>query len=73
VAFRGEPGDVINDLSGNQDPIPGRLIGDTDTVEEPGSVGNTDLCPDSFRFESDEEGVKTAAMLVPEPRHVTVT
>jgi len=27
-----ESGDVVNDLPSDQDPIPGRLIDDTDTV-----------------------------------------
>jgi hypothetical protein len=67
-----ESGDVVNDLPGNQDPIPGRLIGDTDTVEKPRGVGNTDLSSNPARLEFEEQSVETRAMLVTEPCHVTV-
>jgi hypothetical protein len=53
-----ESGDVVNDLAGIPDPIPGRFVDGADTVEKPGSVTNTDLSPDSASLEFDEEGVK---------------
>jgi hypothetical protein len=48
-------------------PVPGRLIGDTYTVEEPGSVGNTDLHTNSTCGEFEEQGMETVAVLVTAP------
>jgi hypothetical protein len=47
LSASGKSGYVVNDLAGNQDPMPRCLIGDTD------------LSLDPSRFEFDEEGVET--------------
>jgi hypothetical protein len=67
-----ESGDVVNDLAGDQDPIPGRLISNRDSVDKLGCIGNTDLHTNSACGEFAEEGMKTAAVFVTAPCHGTV-
>ena len=51
-------------LPENQDPIPGRIGGDGDAVEEPGGVASTDPSPDPGCGEFEEQSVETAAAFV---------
>jgi hypothetical protein len=59
-------------LPGNQDPTPGCPVGGADAVEEPGSVANTDLCPDTASHELEKEGMQPAGVFVAQLCDVTV-
>jgi hypothetical protein len=59
-----EPGDIANQLSGNQDPISDRLTDDTDTVKKLRCVAGTDLHTNTTRLELKEQRVETRAVLL---------
>ena len=60
-----ELGDIANEFSGDEDPMPGHLVVDRDVVDQPVCLAHTDRRRYAARVELAQQRVETAGVFRP--------